>query len=88
MGVVLAPTKPVFPNKPLMLGGAAGLGIGLGLGLSLLLELLNRRVRGVEDLNLSKDVLCIGVIRSPRPKVGLLRSLLGLGPATPRSAPA
>jgi uncharacterized protein involved in exopolysaccharide biosynthesis len=88
MGLVLAPTKPTFPNKPLMLGGAAGLGIGLGLGLSLLLELLNRRVRGVEDLNLSKDVLCIGVIRTPRPKTGLLRRILGLGPATPRTAPA
>jgi succinoglycan biosynthesis transport protein ExoP len=88
MGIVLAPTKPTFPNKPLMLGGAAGLGIGLGLGLSLLLELLNRRVRGVEDLNLSNEVLCIGVIRSPRPKVGLLRRILGLGPATSRSAPA
>ena len=88
MGIVLAPSKPAFPNKPLMLGGAAALGIGLGLGLSLLLELLNRRVRGVEDLNLSKDVLCIGVIRSPHPKVGLLRRILGLGPATPRSAPA
>ena len=88
MGIVLAPTKPTFPNKPLMLGGAAGLGIGLGLGLSLLLELLNRRVRGVEDLNLSKEVLCIGVIRTPRPKTGLLRRILGLGPATPRMAPA
>ncbi|HEY2358313.1 MAG TPA: Wzz/FepE/Etk N-terminal domain-containing protein [Phenylobacterium sp.] len=88
MGLVLAPTKPTFPNKPLMLGGAAGLGIGLGLGLSLLLELLNRRVRGVEDLNLSSDVLCIGVIRSPRPKTSLLRRILGLGPAAPRSAPA
>jgi uncharacterized protein involved in exopolysaccharide biosynthesis len=88
MGIVLAPTKATFPNKPLMLGGAAALGIGLGLALSLLLELLNRRVRGVEDLNLSKDVLCIGVIRSPRPKTGLLRRILGLGPAAPRSAPA
>jgi succinoglycan biosynthesis transport protein ExoP len=88
MGIVLAPNKPAFPNKPLMLGGAAALGIGLGLGLSLLLELLNRRVRGVEDLNLSKEVLCIGVIRSPHPKVGLLRRILGLGPAVARSAPA
>lgn len=88
MGIVLAPTHPAFPNKPLMLGGAAALGIGLGLGLSLLLELLNRRVRGVEDLNLSGDVLCVGVIRSPRPKTGLLRRILGLGPAAPRTAPA
>ena len=88
MGVVLVPTKAVFPNKPLMVGGAAGLGIGLGLGLSLLLELLNRRVRGVEDLNLSPDVRCIGVVLSPRPKISLIRRILGLGPASPRVASA
>jgi len=88
MGVVLVPTKAVFPNKPLMVGGAAGLGIGLGLGLSLLLELLNRRVRGVEDLNLSPDVRCIGVVLSPRPKTSLIRRILGLGPASPRTATA
>jgi len=88
MGVVLAPTKPAFPNKPLMVGGAAALGIGLGLGLSLLLELLNRRVRGVEDLNLAPDVPCIGVVQSPRPKTSLIRRILGLEPASPRSATA
>jgi uncharacterized protein involved in exopolysaccharide biosynthesis len=88
MGVVLAPTKPVFPNKPLMVGGAAALGVGLGLGLSLLLELLNRRVRGVEDLNLSPDVRCIGVVQSPRPKTGMIRRILGLEPASPRPTTA
>jgi uncharacterized protein involved in exopolysaccharide biosynthesis len=88
MGIVVAPTKPAFPNKPLMVGGAAVLGMGIGLGLALLLELLNRRVRGVEDLNISSDVKCIGVVRTPRPKVGLVRSVLGLGPATPRAASA
>jgi uncharacterized protein involved in exopolysaccharide biosynthesis len=88
MGVVLAPTKPVFPNKPLMVGGAAALGIGLGLGLSLLLELLNRRVRGVEDLNLSSDVRCIGVVQSPRPKASLIRRILGLEAPAPRLASA
>src|SRR5258706_7665188 len=46
MGIVVAPTHPAFPNKALMMGGAAVLGLGIGLGLSLLLELLNRRVRG------------------------------------------
>jgi uncharacterized protein involved in exopolysaccharide biosynthesis len=82
MGVVLAPTKPVFPNKPLMVGGAAALGVGLGLGLSLLLELLNRRVRGVEDLNLAADIRCIGVVQSPRPQISLIRRILGLEPAS------
>lgn len=88
MGLVLTPTKPVFPNKPLMVGGAAALGVGLGLGLSLLLELLNRRVRGVEDLNLSSDVRCIGVVQSPRPKTSLIRRILGLEPAASRTATA
>jgi uncharacterized protein involved in exopolysaccharide biosynthesis len=88
MGIVLAPTKPAFPNKPLMVGGAAVLGLGLGLGLALLLELLNRRVRGIEDLNISSDLKCIGVVRTPRPKTSLIRRVLGLGPALPRAAAA
>jgi uncharacterized protein involved in exopolysaccharide biosynthesis len=88
MGIVVAPTKPAFPNKPLMVGGAGALGVGLGLGLALLLELLNRRVRGVEDLNLSSELKCIGVIRTPRPKISLIRRILGLGPRAPRPAVA
>lgn len=88
MGIVLAPTKPAFPNKPLMVGGAAILGLGVGLGLALLLELLNRRVRGVEDLNISSDLKCIGVVRAPRPRLSLIRRLLGLGPASPRATAA
>ena len=86
MGVVLPPTKPAFPNKPLMVGGAGALGIALGLGLALLLELLNRRVRGIEDLNLSSELKCIGVVRAPRPNISLIRRILGLGPAAPRPA--
>jgi uncharacterized protein involved in exopolysaccharide biosynthesis len=88
MGVVVAPTRPAFPNKPLMVGGAAALGLGLGLGLALLLELLNRRVRGVEDLNLSSELKCIAVVRTPRPKISLVRRILGLGPASRRPAVA
>ncbi|MGZ3272295.1 MAG: GumC family protein [Caulobacteraceae bacterium] len=88
MGIVLAPSKPAFPNKPLMVGGAAVLGFGFGLGLALLLEMLNRRVRGVEDLNISSELKCIGVVRAPRPKTSLIRRLLGLGPAMPRAAAA
>ena len=88
MGIVVAPAKPAFPNKPLMVGGAAALGLGLGLGLTLLLELLNRRVRGIEDLNLSSELKCIGVVRAPRPKISLIRRILGLGPAARRPAVA
>jgi uncharacterized protein involved in exopolysaccharide biosynthesis len=88
IGTVVAPIKPASPNKPLMIGGAAALGAALGLGLALLLELLNRRVRGVEDLNLSSELRCIAVVRAPRPKISLVRKVLGLGPPAPRLAAA
>lgn len=65
LGPVIAPNNPVFPNKTLMVGGATGLGFVLGFALALLLELLNRRVRGVEDLNLSEEIHCIGVFEEP-----------------------
>ena len=61
LGVVITPQKPVFPNKTLIMGGAGALGIGMGLALALLLELLNRRVRGVEDLDLLGEIHCVGV---------------------------
>jgi len=66
LGVVVTPTKPTFPNKPLILGGALALGLGLGLGLAFLIELLNRRVRGVEDLEGSLEVPCLAVVTSGR----------------------
>jgi uncharacterized protein involved in exopolysaccharide biosynthesis len=65
LGIVVTPSRPVFPNKPLVLGGAVGLGLGIGMALALLLELLNRRVRSVDDLRLSNDIHCIAVIETP-----------------------
>ncbi len=65
LGPVLLPGSPVFPKKTLMVGGATALGIALGLGLALLLELLNRRVRSAEDLDIDRDIHCIGVIAEP-----------------------
>jgi succinoglycan biosynthesis transport protein ExoP len=69
LGVVVTPTTPTFPNKPLILGGSLGLGFGFGLGLALLIELLNRRVRGVEDLEGSLDVPCLAVINGERQSI-------------------
>ena len=46
----VVPDRPVFPKKPLIMGGALALGLGMGVMVSLLLELFARRVRGVEDL--------------------------------------
>lgn len=58
----VTPKKPSFPNIPLILGGGAALGLGMGLLLSLLLEFLNRRVRGPEDLINTFDVPMLAVI--------------------------
>jgi uncharacterized protein involved in exopolysaccharide biosynthesis len=83
LGVVVAPNKPIFPNKRLMAFGSIGLGLGLGLALALLLELLNRRVRGTEDLMLSSEIHCIGVVQPPRTLSRfqrLLRMTLGWSP--------
>ena len=83
VGVVVTPAKPTFPNKPLMLGGSLVLGLAMGLALSLLLELLNRRVRSVDDLRLSDDVHCIGVVEEPSGNNAarkLRRTLRGLLP--------
>lgn len=66
LGVVVTPKDPVFPNKKLMVGGALALGTMLGLAIALLLELLNRRVRGVEDLHLSSEIPCVCVVEQPR----------------------
>jgi uncharacterized protein involved in exopolysaccharide biosynthesis len=66
LGVVVVPNKPVFPNKPLILGGALVLGLGFGLALAVLIELLNRRVRGIEDLEGSLRMPCLAVIDSGR----------------------
>lgn len=62
VGVVATPTRPVFPNKPLILGGALALGSAFGLALALLTELMNRRVRGVEDLELPLQLPCLAVV--------------------------
>lgn len=50
LGPAAAPQKPKFPNKPLIVGGSLALGIASGVLAGLLLELLGRRVRGLEDL--------------------------------------
>ena len=81
LGVVVTPSKPAFPNKRLMLGGSLALGAALGLALALLIELLNRRVRGIEDLVGSLDVPCLAVVRGQESAnrgglMGVVRGLL------------
>jgi succinoglycan biosynthesis transport protein ExoP len=64
VGVVVTPTKPAFPNKPLIVFGSLGLGAGLGFVLAILIELLNRRVRGVEDLEFDRNLHCLAIVSS------------------------
>jgi succinoglycan biosynthesis transport protein ExoP len=62
LGVVVTPEKPSFPNKTLILGGSLALGGALGLVLAVLIELLNRRIRGIEDLDMQEGINCLAVI--------------------------
>lgn len=73
IGVVVAPTKPAFPNKPLIIFGSLAMGGGLGLVLAVLVELLNRRIRGVEDLDISQGFSCLAVLAPPARRRGFLR---------------
>lgn len=76
IGVVVTPSEPAFPNKRLIFIGSAGLGIAMGLVLAILVELLNRRVRGVEDLSGDDNLHCLAVVNSatPRRRLGFGRS--------------
>jgi succinoglycan biosynthesis transport protein ExoP len=65
LGSAVAPTSPVFPNKRLIYMGSFGLGLAMGVLLALLMELLRRRIRGVEDMQLAADVPVLAVIPPP-----------------------
>ena len=65
LGEAVTPQKPLFPNKPLILGGSLALGFGLGIVLSLLLELFGRRVRSAEDMQAGVDAPLLAVISAP-----------------------
>ena len=62
MGVALTPKQPTFPNWLLIVPLAIVGGLGVGVFTALLMELLGRRVRTVDDLNLEDDVPLICVI--------------------------
>jgi succinoglycan biosynthesis transport protein ExoP len=65
IGPASTPKQAAFPNYLLIIPGAIVLGGGLGVMVALLMELLSRRVRGVEDLA-SLDMPVVGVIGAPR----------------------
>jgi uncharacterized protein involved in exopolysaccharide biosynthesis len=66
MGPATVPAAPSFPNMPLIMFGSLGLGLVLGLLVALLIELLNRRVRGPEDLQSALEVPLLAVVSASR----------------------
>lgn len=58
--------KPSFPNWPLIIGLATGAGLALGIVMGLFVELVNRRVRGSEDLSFAARVPVFAVIAERR----------------------
>lgn len=50
LGNAVAPQSPDFPKWPLLIFGSISLGAALGLLVALAIELLGRRIRGIEDL--------------------------------------
>ena len=62
LGTAVAPKSPTFPNWFLIIPATLGLGFGLGTLMAVFMELFNRRVRGIEDLQSALDVPVVGVI--------------------------
>ncbi len=81
LGSATAPDAPSFPKPLPVLFGSIALGLGLGVLLALLIELLNRKVRGVDDL-LIDDVPVIGIL----PSAAAPRRLPGVTALLPRPA--
>lgn len=50
LGDAMANGRPSFPNWPIIFGLAFGLGTALGIVIAIITELMDRRVRGTEDL--------------------------------------
>ncbi len=65
LGTATTPKKAKFPNWTLILPGALVLGLAVGVLVSLLMELISRRVRAPEDLELVGDIKMICVIPGP-----------------------
>jgi uncharacterized protein involved in exopolysaccharide biosynthesis len=61
-----APSQPLFPNWLLEIPGSIVLGLLVGVLGSMLLELLNRKVRSVEELDDVLEAPVVGVVGAPR----------------------
>lgn len=76
LGGAVLPTKPISPNRPLIILGALGFGLGMGVLLALLTEMLGRRVRTVKDLNDAVEAPLLAVVIGPGTGGGPGRPLL------------
>ena len=81
----VAPLEPNSPKPPLILTAAAIAGLLLGIGGAISWEMLDRRVRSVEDLAVAEGVPVLGIL-STKPAKALPR--IGGGHVTALPAPA
>ena len=83
LGNATPPDSATFPKTVPVMSAALALGLGLGVMLALLVELLNRRVRGPEDLIID-GVPLVGMMRGSSPyaqpaRLGRILRLAGPG---------
>jgi uncharacterized protein involved in exopolysaccharide biosynthesis len=64
LGPSIVPPAPAFPKKAPILAGALVFGFGFGVLIALLSELLNRRIRGYEDLQWAAQAPLLAVVPS------------------------
>ncbi|WP_136161654.1 GumC family protein [Sphingomonas flavalba] len=76
LGNATAPTRPSFPNVPLIIMGSVALGAILGVCLALLVELLNRRVRSDTDLEHAADAPVFAIVGNRRNPNGWVSRLI------------
>lgn len=91
LGDAMVSPNPTFPNWRLILSLSAGIGLAIGILTGLLVEMLNRRVRGAEDLGFAARVPVFAVIadqRQPEWRRTLKRLLTRRGRDTEQLQPA
>jgi uncharacterized protein involved in exopolysaccharide biosynthesis len=91
LGDAITTDAPSFPNWPQIIALSVGMGLGLGLVVALLVELVNRRVRGAEDLVTAAKVpvlAVIGVRQRPAWREKLRQMLSRRGTGAPAFQPA
>lgn len=76
LGAASAPSRPSWPNRPLIVFAAFSLGAALGVGLALFIELLNRRIRSHQDLEAATNAPIFTIIGDQRDPNGFISRIL------------